>query len=101
MLEVIEISNPIEQDLVVSYGDRNITIELRWNSLLNYWYINLKEEEEYISSGISCTAVNSNLLYDKFHLGKLYMIDTQQGETKTPIVKEDLGRRVALMREYA
>lgn len=101
MMEVIEINNPVEQDLIVSYGDREITIELRWNDTLSYWYLNIKEKDTYIASGISCTAINANLLYDKFKLGKLYMVDMQQHENSNPIVKEDLGRRVALMRDYA
>lgn len=101
MLEVIEISNPVEQDLIVSYGERDITLELRWNDILYYWYFNLKENNEYIASGITGAAVNSNLLYDKFQLGKLYLIDTLEGQTTQPIVKEDLGKRVALVREYA
>lgn len=101
MKEVIEISNPVEQDLIVSYGDREITIELRWNDILSYWYINLKEKDSYIASGISITAVNSNLLYDTYNLGKLYVVDTEQGLNNSPIVKSDLGKRLALVREYA
>ena len=101
MLEVIEISNAIEQDLIVSYGDRIITYEIRWNDILNYWYINVKENNAYIASGISCTAINSNLLYDRLNLGKLYMVDTEIGTNTSPIVKTDLGKRLALMREYA
>ena len=100
MLEVIEISNPVEQDLIVSYGDREITIEVRWNDVFNYWFFNLKENDQYIASGISGTAVNSNMLYDEFKLGKLYLIDTAENMDE-PIVKEDLGKRLALTREYA
>lgn len=100
MLEVIEISNPVEQDLIVAYGDREITIEVRWNDVLNYWYFNLKENDQYIASGVSGTAVNSNMLYDEFKLGKLYLIDTAEN-TSTPITKDDLGKRLALTREYA
>ena len=101
MLEVIEIGSPTEQDLIVAYGDRDITIEVRWNDILNYWYFNLKEQEEYIASGISGTAFNTNLLYDKFKLGKLYLIDTLEGETNSPVLKSDLGKRIALVRDYA
>lgn len=101
MLEVIEINSPTEQDLVVAYGDREITIEVRWNDILNFWYFNLKENEKYIATGISGVAVNSNLLYDRLKLGKLYLIDTLQGSTNSPIVKSDLGKRLALTREYA
>ena len=101
MLEVIEISNPNEQDLVVAYGEREITIELRWNDILNYWYLNLKENDDYIATGISGTAINSNLLYDKFKLGKLYLVDTELGVSARKLVKEDLGSRLALMRDYA
>ena len=100
MLEVIEIENPIEQDLNVSYGDRDITMELRWNDILNYWFINLKENDTYIATGISCSAINSNLLYDTFNLGKLYLLDTEQGVNNNPIVKNDLGKRLALVRDY-
>lgn len=101
MLEVIEISNAEEQDLVVSYGDRDITIEVRWNDVLNFWYFNLKEFSEYIATGISGTAINANLLYDKFNLGKLYLLDTQRDTNSNPIVRSDLGKRLALVREYA
>lgn len=101
MLEVIEINSPTDQDLVVAYGDRDITLELRWNDVLNYWYINIKENESYIATGISAAATDSNLLYDRWKLGKLYLIDTLQGETSLPIVKSDLGKRLALTRDYA
>lgn len=101
MKEVIEISNPSDQDLIVSYGDREITIELRWNDVLNYWYINVKENDSYIAPGIPLTALNANLLYDKFNLGKLYLVDTEQGVNNAPITKSDLGKRLALIREYA
>lgn len=101
MLEVIEISNAEEQDLVVSYGDRDITIEVRWNDVLNFWYFNLKEFSEYIATGISGTAINANLLYDKFNLGKLYLLDTEMETNSNPIVRSDLGKRLALVREYA
>ena len=100
MLEVIEISSPEEQDLIVAYGEREITFELRWNDILSYWYLNVKENDTYIASGISCTALNSNLLYDKFNLGKLYLVDTEQGVNSNPVVKSDLGKRVALIRDY-
>ena len=100
MLEVIEISNPVEQDLIVAYGDRDITLEVRWNDVLNYWYFNLKENDVYIVSGLSGTAINTNILYDELKLGKLYLIDTAEN-TSVPIVKEDLGKRLALTREYA
>ena len=101
MKEVIEISNPSDQDLIVSYGAREITIELRWNDVLNYWYINVKENDTYIAPGISLTALNANTLYDKFNLGKLYLVDTEQGVNNAPITKSDLGKRLALIREYA
>ena len=101
MLEVLDIPNPVEQDLVVTYGERDITIELRWNDTLSQWYINIKENNKYIAPGIPCTALNSNMLYDKFKLGKLYLIDTEQDTNPNPIVKEDLGQRIALVREYA
>lgn len=100
MLEVIEISSPIEQDLVVAYGDRNITFELRWNDTLSYWYLNIKENNEYIAAGISFTSVNTNLLYDKYELGKLYLIDTASNPNQ-PYTKADLGKRLALTRDYA
>lgn len=99
MLEVIEISNPVEQDLIVAYGEREITIEVRWNDVLGYWYFNLKENDTYLAPGISGTAVNSNMLYDEFKLGKLYLVDTAE-DTSFPLVKDDLGKRLALVREY-
>lgn len=99
MLEVIEISNPVEQDLIVAYGEREITIEVRWNDVLGYWYFNLKENDTYLAPGISGTAVNSNMLYDEFKLGKLYLVDTAE-DTTVPLVKDDLGKRLALVRDY-
>lgn len=100
MLEVIEINSPVEQNLVVQYGSREINIEVKWNDILNYWYFNIKENDSYIAAGISGTSVNSNLFYDKWKLGKLYLIDTMQGETNEPITKADLGKRIALVRDY-
>lgn len=100
MLEVIEIKNPVEQNLALSYGERDIVLEIRWNDVLQYWYFNIKENDEYIATGISGRAVNSNLLYDVYKLGKLYLIDTQQGINSSPILQSDLGNRLALMRDY-
>lgn len=98
-IEIIEIENPVEQDLSVPYGDRNIVIELRWNPLLNYWYFNMKENNMYIISGVT-VQLNCNLIYDTLGLGKLYVIDTQQGTTDAPITKTDLGKRLALARDF-
>lgn len=99
MLEIIELNGSDEQTVSVAYGDRTITIELRWNDVLEKWYLNLKENETYLIQGATMTP-NANLIYDKLNLGKLYAIDTQQGTTRAPIVKHDLGTRLALAREY-
>lgn len=99
MLEIIELNSSDEQTVSVTYGDRTITIELRWNDVLEKWYLNLKENETYLIRGVTMTP-NANLIYDKLNLGKLYAIDTLQGMTRDKIVKNDLGTRLALAREY-
>lgn len=99
MLEIIELKGAKEQSLSVTYGDRNIVIELRWNDVLGLWYLNMKENDMYLISGVTMTP-NANLIYDKLNLGKLYAIDTLQGQTSAPIVKDDLGTRLALAREF-
>ena len=99
MLEIIELKGAKEQSLSVTYGDRNIVIELRWNDVLGLWYLNMKENNVYLISGVTMTP-NANLIYDKLNLGKLYAIDTLQGQTSAPIVKDDLGTRLALAREF-
>ena len=99
MLEIIELKGAKEQSLSVTYGDRNIVIELRWNDVLGMWYLNIKENDVYLISGVTMTP-NANLIYDKLNLGKLYAIDTLQGQTSAPIVKDDLGTRLALAREF-
>lgn len=99
MLEIIELKGAKEQSLSVTYGDRNIVIELKWNDVLGLWYLNMKENDVYLISGVTMTS-NSNLIYDKLNLGKLYAIDTLQGQTNAPITKDDLGTRLALAREF-
>lgn len=99
MLEIIELKGAKEQSLSVTYGDRNIVIELRWNDVLGLWYLSMKENDVYLISGVTMTP-NANLIYDKLNLGKLYAIDTLQGQTSAPIVKDDLGTRLALAREF-
>lgn len=99
MLEIIELKGAKEQSLSVTYGDRSIVIELRWNDVLGLWYLNMKENDVYLISGVTMTP-NSNLIYDKLNLGKLYAIDTLQGQTSAPIVRDDLGTRLALAREF-
>lgn len=99
MLEIIELKGAKEQSLSVTYGDRSIVIELRWNDVLGLWYLNMKENDVYLISGVTMTP-NANLIYDKLNLGKLYAIDTLQGQTSAPIVKDDLGTRLALAREF-
>ena len=99
MLEIIELKGAKEQSLSVTYGDRNIVIELKWNDVLGLWYLNMKENDVYLISGVTMTP-NSNLIYDKLNLGKLYTIDTLQGQTSAPITKDDLGTRLALAREF-
>ena len=99
MLEIIELKGAKEQSLSVTYGDRSIVIELRWNDVLGLWYLNMKENDMYLISGVTMTP-NANLIYDKLNLGKLYAIDTLQGQTSAPIVKDDLGTRLALAREF-
>lgn len=100
MLEIIEIENPTEQNIVVSYGTRSIIYEIKWNDISNHWYFNIKENDRYIATGLTMS-INTNLLYNKFNLGTLYLIDTKQGQTDEPIVKSDLGTRLALAREYS
>lgn len=99
MLEIIELNGSDEQNVSVTYGDRTIVIELKWNDTLSMWYLNLKEDDAYLAEGVTMTP-NSNLIYDKFKLGKLYAIDTKQGLTTDPIVKSDLGTRLALARDF-
>lgn len=99
MLEIIELKGAKEQSLSVTYGDRSIVIELRWNDVLGLWYLNMKENDVYLISGVTMTP-NANLIYDELNLGKLYAIDTLQGQTSAPIVKDDLGTRLALAREF-
>ena len=99
MLEIIELKGAKEQSLSVTYGDRSIVIEIRWNDVLGLWYLNMKENDVYLISGVTMTP-NSNLIYDKLNLGKLYAIDTLQGQTSAPIVRDDLGTRLALAREF-
>lgn len=99
MLEILELKNSTEQNISVVYGSRTIIYELRWNPLHEYWYYNAKENEQYFLRGVTMTT-NANLMYDKFDLGKLYLIDTMEGATTEPIKKEDLGGRLALAREY-
>ena len=99
MLEIIDLKGAKEQSLSVTYGDRSIVIELRWNDVLGLWYLNMKENDVYLISGVTMTP-NSNLIYDKLNLGKLYAIDTLQGQTSAPIVRDDLGTRLALAREF-
>lgn len=100
-MEIIEITSPIEQDLSVSYDSRNIVIELKYNDVKGFWYFNLREDDNYLCYGVQMT-YNRNLLYTKFELGQLYLMDTFFG-TKTeklPISKEDLGSRLVLARVY-
>lgn len=102
-MEIIEITNPTEQNLAVNYGERQIVLELRWNDLLNYWFLNVKEniKGEWVYLGLGMTmSLNSNLFFDKWNLGKLYLIDVEQGQTTEPIKKEDLGTRLALARVW-
>lgn len=99
MLEIIELNGSKEQNVSVTYGERTIVIEIKWNATLNLWYLGLKENGAYIISGVTMTP-NINLIYDKFNLGKLFLIDTLQGQTTKPITKNDLGTRLALAREF-
>jgi hypothetical protein len=98
MIEILEIKNPIEQDLSVVYGDRNIVLELRWNDTRKYWYFNLKENNSVLISGVTMVC-NCNLLYPELNLGKLYLIDTKTDDP-APLKKTDLGTRLAVAREY-
>ena len=99
MLEIIELTTPTDQVKTVLYGDRNIKFNIRWNYLKNHWILDLFEEETPIYTGITMTP-NSNLLYNKLGLGKLFLIDTKYGETSEPVKKEDLGSRLQLARLF-
>ena len=100
-MEIIEISSAIEQNLSVSYDNRNIVIELKWNDVKGFWYFNLKEDDDYLCYGVQMT-LNRNLLYPKFNLGQLYFLDTYFGtlDEKNAITKDDLGNRLVLARVY-
>lgn len=97
--QIIEIETPTEQSKTVQYGDRTIKFNIRWNDKTNKWFLDLYENDKPIDTGITL-ATNSNLLYKNTGLGGLYLIDTMYGQTSNPIVKEDLGTRLILMRDY-
>lgn len=99
MLEIIELTNSTNQTKTVLYGDRNIRFDIRWNYLKNHWFLDLYENDTPIYVGITMTP-NSNLLFDRLKLGKLFLIDTKYGATSDPIKKEDLGKRLQLARLY-
>lgn len=99
MLEIIELATPTEQTKTVLYGDRNIKISIRWNYLKKHWFFDLFENDVPLYTGVTMTP-NSNLLYDRLGLGKLFLIDTKHKETSEPIKKEDLGKRLQLARLY-
>lgn len=101
-LEILEISSATDQELQVSYGARTILLGLAWNDVLNQWVLTVKEQNnggtEVLAAGVTMT-INANLLYDKFELGKLYLIDTEP-DNEAELYKSDLGKRLALARIY-
>lgn len=99
-LQIIDIETPVDQEKFVQYGDRTIEFQFRWNEKTNNWYMNILENGGVIAMGITM-ALNSNLLYDRMGLGKIYLIDTKYGKTSDPIVKSDFGSRLVLGRVYS
>lgn len=98
-MEIIDITNPIEQDLLIEYENRNIVLELKYNDVKGFWYFNLHEDGNYLCYGVQMT-LNRNLFYPKLNLGQLYLMDTYFNtiDEKKEIVKEDLGTRLVLAR---
>lgn len=101
-LEILEISSPTDQELQVSYGERDILFGLKWNDVLEQWTLDVREQKEGVKYDLALgvtMAINANLLYDKFKLGKLYLIDTEP-ENAAAVGKNDLGKRLALARVF-
>ena len=98
-LEIINITSPTEQSKNVMYGDRKIRFHIRWNGIKNHWFLDIYENDTPLYIGVTMS-VNSNLLYDRLGIGKLFLIDTKYGTTSDPIKKEDLGTRLQLARLF-
>lgn len=98
-MEIIPIDTAEDQNKVVIYGDRSIEFRIRWNEKSLLWTLSLYENEVPLLCGISM-ALNSNLLYDRLKLGKLYLIDTLYQKTTKPVSKSDLGNRLILGRIF-
>lgn len=101
ILEILEISEPVDQELAVQYGTRSIVFGIKWNETLGQWALTVKENGAILAAGVTMS-LNSNLLYDKFNIGKLFLIDTYQGTPQEgqKVVKNDLGARLALARVW-
>lgn len=101
ILEILEINDPVDQELAVQYGTRSIVFGIKWNETLSQWALTVKENGAILAAGVTMS-LNANLLYDKFNIGKLFLIDTYQGTQQEgkKVVKNDLGARLALARVW-
>ena len=100
-MEYINISNGIEQNVIISYGLTRYNFKIRFNDYFEYWYFDLYL---YDTDTLVLAGIKLKLIYDCFeglglNLGKLYLEDTIN-DGSTINIKTDFGKRLKLLRDY-
>ena len=99
-VELIDLSPGVEQDLVVPYGERNIRMQIRYNSFFNYWWVSLYDDDTDVSILTGIRFIPDVNILDSLQylgLGLLGIWDTQS-DSDLAITRADLGGRLKLYR---
>lgn len=95
-MEEIQLNVGIEQQVTITYGEEEITIELLFNDYFDQWFMNFSNATTELLKGISMPVGVDVLFGQGLDYGELSLIDTGGDDDLEP--KTDLGDRLKLVR---
>lgn len=102
MSETIQTNIGQEQEVIVPYGDDTLRIILSFDDYSQVWFCDLRNEgtNTDIVNGIYLRLENDALFGLGLDLGSLMLTDTDPTNTDEIDIKEDLGDRIKLVRDF-
>jgi len=99
MIERINIATAQEQTFNLAYGDKTYKFSLSYNDFQAYWIMDITLNDLPVLTGIPMIeGINAFKGLEYIGVGSFYLIDTTPDSTIALDVKQDLGDRLALIR---
>ena len=101
-IEQIQLLVGKEQEVIIPYGDATLRLTLQFDDYNIQWFCNIINEatQEVIVNGIYLKLGSDALFGLGFDFGSLGLIDTDPTNIIPVDLKNDLGDRVQLIRDF-